>query len=501
MSNILSSANPTAKKMLPRMSPSVRWIVILFSVIVVYLYYSDFSTTLLRRSKDVHIYLSELEYIKLLLKSKNVGSDIDYASRTIRYIPDAAERKSITTVHETLFPQLFTKISLSEKKTLPASKLLDLHVKQSPRLDEIDATSLMFGVSTTFERFHDAKTSPVKEWSRWLTDGNGKSNGAVLVLALLNSSSSDIEFATQQLATAGINATVIPSNVELDMPGRYVDLVSMLYHHPTTNLRKWFVLIDDDTFFPYMHELQRTLSVYNPSLPYYIGTFTERMDWMLSNHAPFAYGGGGIFMSLPTIKQISEAPCLKKNEDGSYFLNADQGDRLLLTHLPLLHQLDQFGDPSGFYESGRQPLSLHHYKSWHRFSPEPSHLVSDACGEDCVLQRFQFTDDYILTNGYSLAHYPHGIDFDPELMEHTFEAGDKNNVDLEETVFSYAFGQLRPDLTKTGRKKSWELIGARREGPGRVKQVYFLNRDDDRWRGEGETPNHLDSVVVLNWVP
>ncbi|KAI6248182.1 hypothetical protein HI914_03738 [Erysiphe necator] len=498
--------------MLPRTTPLLRWSVIVFFGIIVYFYYSDLSMTLLLRNKDQLADLDDLEYVKLLLKKNKVKSEIEFASRTIRYIPDAAERKSVTNVYENLFPQLFTKISLAKLSTFPPSRLLDLHVKQSPRPDEVDGTSLLFGLSTTFERFHDAITSPVKEWSRWLTDGNGRSNGAGLILALLNSSASDIDFATQQLATTGINATIIPSNPTLDMPGRYVDLVNMLNNHPTRDQRKWFVLIDDDTFFPYMHELQRVLSAYDHTLPYYIGTFTERMDWMLSNHAPFAYGGGGIFMSLPTIKQLSQAPCLQKNQDNSYVLNADQGDRLLyncihrftnitLTHLPLLHQLDQFGDPSGFYESGRQPLSLHHYKSWHRFSPEPAHLVADACGEDCVFQRFRFADDYILANGYSVAHYPHGIDFDLELMEHTFEAGDKNNLDLEETVFSYAFGQLRPGLAKTGRKKAWELIGARKEGPGRVKQVYLKRGSDERWQKQPQDSKAGDSVVVLNWVP
>lgn len=498
--------------MRPRASPLLRWLIVIITVIIIYFYYSNFSLSLLLHNKEIHDDLGELEYVKILLKNHDVGTEVDYASRTIRYIPDAAERKSLTGIHETLFPQQFSRFSISSHSSLPASKLLDLHVKQSPRPYEVDATNLLFGVSTTFERFSDANISPVKEWSRWLTDGYGRSNGAGLILALLNSSSSDIDIARKQLESVGINATVLPSNSSLDMPGRYVDLVNMLYNRPTRDWRKWFVLIDDDTFFPYMHELQRTLSIYDPNLPYYIGTFTERMDWMLSNHAPFAYGGGGVFLSLPTLQKVTEAPCLAKNLDGTYVLNADQGDRLLyncihhytdvaLTHLPQLHQLDQFGDPSGFYESGFQPLSLHHYKSWHKFSPEPAHLVADACGEDCFLQRFKFMDNFILTNGYSLAQYPHGIDFDPGLVEHTFEAGESDNKDLEETVFSYAFGQLRPGLSKTGRKRSWELIGARREGQGRIKQVYLKRKNDERWRKEGDPPDERDSVVVINWIP
>ncbi|KAI1000773.1 hypothetical protein K3495_g7423 [Podosphaera aphanis] len=498
--------------MLPRTTPTVRWLAVVSLFIVFFFYYANFSPPTLRINNDLPAGLADLDYVKLLLKNSQVGPEIEYGSRTIRYIPDAAERKSITHVHETLFPQSFSRISIQDQKTLPASKIIDLHVKKSPRLDEVDASSLLFGVSTTFERFHDPRMSPVKEWSRWLTDGAGKSNGAGLILALLNSSATDIDFAQQQLNDAGINATVVASDPTLDMPGRYVDLVYLLYKHPTRPSRKWFALIDDDTFFPYIHELQRQLSVFDPTTPYYIGTFTERMDWMLSNRAPFAYGGGGVFMSLPTIERINQLPCLQKKEDGSYFLAADQGDRLLyncihfhteitLTYLPLLHQLDQFGDPSGFYESGQQPLSLHHYKSWHNFSPEPTHLVADACGEDCVLQRFQFTDGYILTNGYSLAHYPRGIDFNTAHTEHTFDSGSGDDFDFEETVFSYAFGQLRPRLSRTGRKQAWELLGARREGPGKVKQVYLKRRGDGRWRREEDEAPDRDSIVVLSWIP
>jgi len=180
---------------------------------------------------------------------------------------------------------------------------------------------------------------------------------------------------------------------------------------------------------------------------------------------------------------------------------------ITLTYLPLLHQEDQFGDPSGFYESGQQPLSLHHYKSWHHFSPSTAHIVSDACGLDCVLQRFQFTDNYIISNGYSVALYPRGIDFDPLLMEGTFNHG-KAEVDeseeekvFGEVVFSYSFGMTRKSLSGTGRKRSWELLGAQKEGDGRVRQVYVKHRSDKRWIGEGEKEPERDSVLVLTWIP
>jgi len=283
----------------------------------------------------------------------------------------------------------------------------------------------------------------------------------------------------------------------------------MLYNHPTRDSRKFFTLVDDDTFFPAMSELLRTLSEYNPECPYYIGTFTERANWLLEHRAPYAYGGGGIFLTAPVARQIVQLPCLEKNEAGRYLLDADQGDRLLynclrqntevrVTYLPLLYQEDQFGDPSGFYESGRQPLSLHHYKSWHSFLPEKAHFVVDACGEDCLFQRWQFKDNFILSNGYSVAEYPKGIDFDTGLMEGTFDMGGEEEM---ATNLAYVFGGLRKSLSRTGRKRAWELLDSTREGGGRVKQVYVKRRGDGRWAVDGEEGPDNDSIIVLEWIP
>jgi len=129
------------------------------------------------------------------------------------------------------------------------------------------------------------------------------------------------------------------------------------------------------------------------------------------------------------------------------------------------------------------------------------HVVADACGESCFLQRFQFLDNYIISNGYSVAHYPQGIDFNPLQTEGTFGSANENDPNMNELVFSYTFGQVRKSMNHTGKKKSWELLGAKKEGDGRVKQVYVKRRGDGRWLAEGEDAPLRDSVVVLTWIP
>jgi hypothetical protein len=513
----------TSNTMLPRTNPLHRWLAVAVFLVLVYFYHPTFTrSSAPEETTGDHLpvdssggAVDELTWVKKLLKDNSIGPDIEYASRTIRYIPDAKRRKSMTEINTNLFPQSFTNITINKYTELPAGRVLDVHIKQSPRPDQVDASRLLFAASTTFKRFSEQETTPVAEWSRWLTDGMGHSNGAGLILALFNATEEQLATARDTLDTIGVNHTVVRSSDELDMAGRYVDLVNMMHNHPTRKRREYFALIDDDTFFPYPDELMNVLSEYNPTRPFYIGTFTERVDWMLGNQAPMAYGGGGIFLTAPVLQRVAEElPCLEKQDNGNYVLDANQGDRLLfnclhkyteitLTYLPSLHQEDQFGDPSGFYESGQLPLSLHHFKSWHHIRPAQIHTVADACGETCVLQRFQFTDDYIISNGYSIAHYPGGIDFDPLLMEGTFDDGNKEKEPPEfgEVVFVYSFGMLRKSLNNTGKKKQWELLGSKKEGDGRVKQVYLKRRGDSRWRAEEEKAPARDSVVVLTWIP
>ncbi|CAG8979148.1 hypothetical protein HYALB_00000282 [Hymenoscyphus albidus] len=499
--------------MLPR-TPLYRWLAVAAVMVVVYVYHPNLTgASLSAYTHSSTIYGGDLDpatWVKKVLKDHGIGPEISYAARTIQYIPDAKERLKLTQVEHNLLPDDFVDLKANANTPLPVGKTISVHVKHLSRRDDVDASGLIFGASTTFDRFNSKDVSPINEFKRWLTDGKGGSNGAGLILALFNGTDAEMQEASQVLANAGINATVVPSNLELDMPGRYVDLVNMLYNHPTSAQRKYFALIDDDTFFPYMSELTRTLFTYDYRKPYYIGTFTERVDWFLDNHVPMAYGGGGVFLTAPLAKQVSEANCLERREDGRYALDANQGDRLLyncihertsvtITYQPRLNQMDQFGDPSGFYESGEQPLSVHHFKSWHRADVAKYHVVADACGEDCVLQRFQFKDNFIVSNGYSIAQYPEGIDFDPDQTEGTFDIPvDADHVGV---TLGYKFGELRRSFSKTGKKLQWGLLDARLERDGKVKQIYKKSRSDERWVKSKEDFPERDSIIVLTWVP
>jgi hypothetical protein len=168
--------------------------------------------------------------------------------------------------------------------------------------------------------------------------------------------------------------------------------------------------------------------------------------------------------------------------------------------MPELHQLDIQGDPSGFYESGIAPLSLHHFKGgiWHSAKPYEGAKIVHACGEDCFLQRFLTRDDFIISNGYSVAHYPRGIQFDANQIERTFHAAPDDygwNLDF------MLGGPGRRSLVGTGRKVAWELKESVIQEDGSVRQSYIRRADDERWTENGKPLFELDGILELIWIP
>ena len=109
-------------------------------------------------------------------------------------------------------------------------------------------------------------------------------------------------------------------------------------------------------------------------------------------------------------------------------------------------------------------------------------MVTAVAGTDSFLSRYVFKDDKtVLTNGYSIVHYPHGV---PNLSqaELTWEAPNK---DIRVAGnFWHGLGDLRSQLSKE-EKESWLLEHATSDGT-EVKQVYVR-------RGA------VDSVIELDW--
>ncbi|RFU26099.1 hypothetical protein B7463_g10237, partial [Scytalidium lignicola] len=453
-------------------------------------------------------------YLDQLKAKYELDDEIDYAQRYIRFHPQDTRRKSITKIDDFLFPKAFETFKIS---SAPGEAIclapFEVPVSKSPDPSTADGSDFLFGISTTFTRLNDPKIGPIKEWSHWLTDGHGKSNGAGLVLRLIDATDAEIAETERKMEALGIDVKVYRSDSEIPMAQRYLSLLPALYNDSSRKHRKWLVMCDDDTFFPSMHALIEKLSVFDYDQDLYIGTLSEDVN-AIQRHGSQAFGGAGVFFSMSLATKITAlyAQCsteekLKESDSGWGM----QGDILLrkciyehtdvrLSMIQDLFQLDLFGDPSGFYEAGLKPYSLHHFKGgmWHVAKPYQGVQVSHACGEDCFLQRFQSNDDYILSNGYSIAYYPKGIDFDTHQMERTFvPAPDDYGYNLD-----FKFGPQRKSLLQTGKKAAWLLEESEVQSDGSVRQVYIRRKNDERWVQAPDGPKMFerDGIVELIWI-
>ncbi|PHH59516.1 hypothetical protein CDD81_3131 [Ophiocordyceps australis] len=447
----------------------------------------------------------------------SLDDKFQYMRRYVRFHRTAGlERKRMSKLPQKFLDgsDSFKTIDLARPQALDTSCAapLEVQVPDSGLPSTVNASDFMFSVSTTYQRLMDSSTAAINEWVFWLTDGRGHSNGGKLLLMLLNAGDDELQEVANMLGDVGVDVDVYHSDSTVEMAVRYLTLVPTLYTHSESNTKKWLVLCDDDTFFPNMHLLIEKFRTFDHTRDMYIGTLSEDIG-AVERHGSQAFGGGGVFLSRPLAEKITDKYSSCSSNQKVLESNSGwgpQGDILLrkciyentetrLTALWDLWQLDINGDPSGFYEWGIQPLSLHHYRGggWHKAKPAQYAKIAHICGEACILQRFQTNDDYIIS-GYSVAHYPEGINFDTNQVEGTLYAPPENkgwNLD-------YMLGPQRQSLEKTGRKIAWEMQESEILSDGSVLQTFTRKKDDGRWtKKDGQAMSNIDGVIELVWIP
>lgn len=460
---------------------------------------------------------ADIDHLQEIKNRYELEDRFQYMKRYVRFTRTPnLPRKSMTHISQKLLPPgaHFKTVDLRSGKAVSGECLdpIEVSVPKSGLPRNVNASDFIFGVSTTYKRFMNPETSPINEWTFWLTDGNGNSNGGKMVLMLLDASDEQLQEVANILGDVDIDADVYHSDSSLEMAVRYLSLVPTLYTHPEASRRKWVVTCDDDTFFPSMHGLIETMNSMDHTREMYVGTLSEDVG-AVERHGSQAFGGGGVFLSLPLARRLTELydSCTSEQKireaDSGW---GPQGDIILrkciyentetrLTNIWGLWQLDILGHPSGFYESGIKPLSLHHYRGggWHKAQPAQMSRIAYTCGEDCTMLRFQTPDDFILS-GYSIAHYPKGITFDTHQMEATLHAAPDNKG----WNFDFKFGPARPSLLRTGRKIAWDLQEAYINSDGSIRQTYIRKQGDERWTEDnGRKMSNIDGVIELVWIP
>ncbi|KAK0311148.1 S-glutathionyl-(chloro)hydroquinone reductase [Friedmanniomyces endolithicus] len=351
----------------------------------------------------------------------------------------------------------------------PCQESLKLDVPFFDPRAKIDTSALFLGVATTMSRVH----ASLPAFSRWLS-GTGS---PLLVLLVdqpdLNEQAAAIGMLRAMAADLEIDIIFEPYNGDVVHDSEGLKNFALAeafdkYQRPGT---RWYGIIDDDTFFVSLPAMLQALKPYDPARPWYIGALTEGL-FRVAQEGFKAWGGAGFFISPPLMSQLaaSAARCRPLDQGFGDILWRDcilevTSPTVKLTQLPGLNQIDLWGDISGWYESGLHPmLTIHHWKSWH-FHPIPlASFITSVAGPDTFLQRYVFNDDVVMTNGFSIVHYPHGLP-DLNLTELTF-AEDVNKMQKPgQLMFHYSLGATRPALQVGREKVSWELKFAA-FGPG-----------------------------------
>ena len=433
----------------------------------------------------------------------NLTYPIRYAHRDIITRPTSkAKRDPVTKIEHELFPE-FQTIDLSDDSKVDMQHCKDPLVLDvpSPPKSPMDASHVIFGISTTLKRLDGT----IPQLMRWLPNTNIKLFVVVIEAGEVNeetpwvaADTNQVTELQQKMRGLGLDVTLVePLRKEDIFAERYFSLVEVMYAYRSPDT-EWVALMDDDTFFPSVPSVLSMLAEYDASEQFYIGALSEDW-WSVVRYGMMGFGGAGIFLSVAMAESIHENYDHCKSDSHS-----SAGDiRIMeciiyntntkLTNVPELHQIDVHNDLSGIYESGHMPLSLHHWKSGgpdgKGYDLPVMHLVADVCG-DCFLQRWQFGKDTLLSNGFSISMYPKG-DLGGMNLNKIEETWDTPSI-VEGSVnagTAHSLGPTRRKMVLEEDKVQYRLMDSVVIDGG-VRQTYLHS-------GVGAD---LDSVLELVWL-
>ncbi|KAI1849161.1 hypothetical protein JX265_012795 [Neoarthrinium moseri] len=344
---------------------------------------------------------------------------------------------------------------------------------------------LIFGMATTYSRLIDSLPS-IAHWS------SGRESKLIVVVEDWVERNDDVLELQGMYRKSGVKAFFIQpfDKTHSTSQSHFMVLTRMVEESgPET---KWFGLLDDDTFYPHLTPLSEALGSLDHTRDMYVGGLAEEFG-SIKNFGIMAYGGAGAYLSAALAKKLGTldqaTQCLQESPPnlGDIILRdcVYHHSRARLTVLPGFYQHDLLGDLRGFFESGVQPLNLHHWKSWYHEPVVAMAAATNFCGS-CFLQRWRFGHDTVLSNGYSIGVYSEGLDaIDLSKMERTWGQiyGD------EDPRYEYILGSLRDkvgeDQRKTYHLKDTEI---RR---GTMRQLYLRKGDPKA--------SQPDEVIELIW--
>lgn len=443
------------------------------------------------------------------LKNLRLSSNITYSRRYIKpTFPDGVDRDMITNISLPLITST-TNLNLRDPDAcsiyLSASPYepIELPVPRPGPPTKGQYGHLIFGVATTFKCLVES----MHTFAHWLKD-----SGATLVALVTDEPEAlqALNFTNleQDYQTAGYKIKLVTKHRATDTTEQSHMLLidDMLTHANATGLDPhWLGVLDDDTLFPSLHELSATLAQHDHTRPQYLGQLTENAV-LLQLGVLSAFGGAGIFLSAALARDLQPHLDACRGDVGgdTQIMNCvHRHSATRLTRVDGLWQNDLPRNPSGFYESGRRVLSMHHWKSWYKLPAREMVAVANVCG-DCFLQRFVFGSNLdgedgrgdeettstatVLNNGFSINVYGAGVPL-PDLSQ-TEQTWDDWGRDPWED-YEWSLGPLREEMGEDEKKSYYlETVVAGEEGD--LMQVYVHRAGEE---------NENDEVIELVWKP
>ncbi|SPN99605.1 uncharacterized protein DNG_02457 [Cephalotrichum gorgonifer] len=482
----------------------------------------------------------ETAWLNDVVDAAGLPKDVRYFSLRIK--PELNEtRPTMTFLDEPFMHSGFRGVRSDSDVKLAADRTVHLPIAPGPKMTEVDASSLLFAISTSYARLTRDGDAIIRDWTRWLTNGKRKTNGANLVLTLRQADKTQVETISEKLKKAGIQA-MVSAEEAADSPTRYMELIRFLAVRTTAkefeafSQKKYLAVIDDDTFFPDIGRLLEALKPFNPAEAHYIGMPSERSDWVVDAAQTVTYGGGAVFFTPPAAVKVSQLSCLgmgpvTQDENGQEQIGpgtlgfTSQWDHLLydcvssytglkMQVLPsfYLPSDEKYGQHFFNYDLGIQPLTLHRPRNRHLLDPGKATSLSPLFNPSTFLQRYNFNDKWVLVNGYTLSHYAAGSSTarlgSPGAPAPNAERRVKNMRPLKPNLSIHEEGRNPGDwdvVTWAGSRRVWNFIDARRDmQTGEVWHAYVRRKDDageftDNRRNEDKSG--YDYVIVLIWEP
>ncbi|KAK0390984.1 hypothetical protein NLU13_0486 [Sarocladium strictum] len=460
----------------------------------------------------------ESKYLNRLARDFGLTKHVHWQSWRIRPTGEMNRWSTLTEVNLNFGSKHRKVVEVGDKNPEHANTRMrmDLPVHASPAAGRTDGADFLFGVATTFERISANRYDMVRTWSRWLTDGRRNDNGATLIVMLTEATESQVNDVDIRLQSYGIDAYVTATDEPMSSARQHQELAQILSNFQPQlaadgQMKRWFGLIEDNVFFPSLIALRERLFDYNSEKEHYIGLPSERADW--DEGKRISYGGGVVFFTRTALITLNNQPCGNENQKGGAFKGKRwdvQLQQCFFRHTNMkMHVLPGFYSPLddeerthgkdiGVYETGARPMLLHDATGRHGLNLGKAHLVTEACGKSCFMQRYAFHDNWILVNGISISHYPQGVKKEPHPPPpETPVAAASGKILIEQGGGSgggmagdEAAMMLRP---KKGHREVWKLIDSSIGAEGMIYQAYLKRAD----KGSED----LDSVIVLLWEP